>query len=166
MTYIFDTNTFSEAHKLYYPLDVVVSYWRWVEQTAHEGHMASIERVRDELTAGDPAGERYPLARWALDMPSSFWLPIGSPGATHLREIAAWANQPERIYSAQAISGFMASTDLFLVAQCMEAGGKLVTREVSDPSSRRRVKIPDVCLAFDVECIDPFTAYRRLGMRF
>ncbi|WP_367337204.1 DUF4411 family protein [Phycicoccus sp.] len=48
----------------------------------------------------------------------------------------------------------------------MEAGGKLVTREVSDPSSRRRVKIPDVCLAFDVECIDPFTAYRRLGMRF
>lgn len=166
MSHIFDTNTFSEAHKLYYPLDVVVSYWRWVEEAAREGHIASIERVRDELTAGDPNGERYPLARWALDMPSAFWLPLGSTGTTHLREIAGWANQPERIYSTQAVSGFMGSTDLFLVAQCIEVGATLVTREVSDPACKRRVKIPDVCLAFGVECIDPFTAYRRLGMRF
>lgn len=42
MSHIFDTNTFSEAHKLYYPLDVVVSYWRWVEEAAREGHIASI----------------------------------------------------------------------------------------------------------------------------
>ena len=41
----------------------------------------------------------------------------------------------------------------------------MVTRETTDPSCKRRVKIPDVCNAFGILCTDPFDAYRQLGMR-
>jgi hypothetical protein len=40
-----------------------------------------------------------------------------------------------------------------------------VTREQAAPELRRRIKIPDVCDAFGVKCMDPFRLYRELGLQ-
>lgn len=165
MRYLFDNNAFSEAHRLYYPLDTVPSFWRWLESGQMNGEAASIVKIKDELIAGDPKGERYPLARWALDVRPDFWVPTSPAAAAGLSEFVSWVAEPARPYSPQAVSEFMSSADLYLVAQCWADNATLVTRETADPACKRRVKIPDVCAASGVTCTDPFDAYRQLGMR-
>jgi hypothetical protein len=41
----------------------------------------------------------------------------------------------------------------------------VVTREQPAPEAKKKIKIPDVCNAFDVAWTDPFSLYRTLGMR-
>lgn len=37
--------------------------------------------------------------------------------------------------------------------------------EANRPGSKKKIKIPDVCDAFNVKWTDPFNLYRALGMR-
>ena len=67
--------------------------------------------------------------------------------------------------STQAIDAFMASADLKLIAHAMVSQATLVTREQPAPDSKKKIKIPDVCNAFNVVWTDPFSAYRTLGLR-
>jgi hypothetical protein len=59
----------------------------------------------------------------------------------------------------------MASADLKLIAHAMASGGTVVTREQPAPDSKKKIKIPDVCNAFQVPWTGPFGAYRALGLR-
>ncbi|WP_082034461.1 DUF4411 family protein [Nigerium massiliense] len=165
MMHLLDNNAFSEAHRTYYPLDLAPTFWDWLENGQLIDDVGSIVAIRDELTAGDPKGRRYPLAAWAMSIRGDFWHDPTPESAAAMVVVARWAASPKRKYRQSAVSEFMASADLRLIAQSIAEGATLVTRETSDPNCVRRVKIPDVCKAFDVECIDPFAAYRRLGLR-
>jgi len=94
------------------------SFWQWLESGPKTGEAASILKIKAELTAGDPKGERYPLARWALDVRADFWVPTSPAAAARLPELARWANAPTRPYTPQTVSEFMAAADLYLIAQC------------------------------------------------
>jgi hypothetical protein len=55
----------------------------------------------------------------------------------------------------------------FLIAYALARAEErcVVTVEVSKPSKKRQNrKIPDVCGDFGVRCLDPFQAYRYLGV--
>ena len=60
---------------------------------------------------------------------------------------------------------FQAVADGWLAAYAKKTEGVLVTLEQFDPNVRRRVPLPNVCHAFDVECISPFGMLRRLGVQ-
>jgi hypothetical protein len=102
---------------------------------------------------------------WAAAMPADFWLEDSADSLSNIRKLAAWANHPDRPYDQAAVSEFMSSADLRLIALAMATGGTVATREVPAPRARKKVKIPDVCEAFDVRCVTPFDSYRSLGMR-
>ncbi|MCB4209224.1 DUF4411 family protein [Arthrobacter sp. UM1] len=165
MLHLLDTNVFVEAHRTYLALDVAPTFWSWLTSGRAKGRIASVRRVRDELTAGDAAGKRYPLARWALDVSEDFWLPVTSESVSALRELTAWAADPARPYSQAAVSEFMDSADLHLIAQAAGAGAVVVTREKPDPQCRRRVKIPDACEPLGVTCVDTYAFLRAAGLR-
>ena len=59
----------------------------------------------------------------------------------------------------------MSSADLRLDAPAQALGATVVTREKSEPNSRKVVKIPDVCNENGVAWTDPFAVYRTLGLR-
>jgi len=48
-TYIVDSNFFIQAHSMYYPLDVMPSFWRRVMDLANAGRIISIDKVRNEI---------------------------------------------------------------------------------------------------------------------
>jgi hypothetical protein len=82
-----------------------------------------------------------------------------------LAEIARWVTKGS--YTPAAQSTFLQATaDYYLVAQARLGEHTLVTHEVPDPDAKRRVKIPDVCLAFGVKHISPFVMLRREKARF
>lgn len=159
MTYLLDANAFMEAARLYYSFDMVPAFWNWLQGGALAGRVNSIEAVRKEITNGQ--GD---LVTWARAMPSNFWLQDSADSLANTRHLAAWANHPDRPYNQAAISEFMASADLRLIALAMATGGTVATREVPAPRSQKKVKIPDVCDAFGVHCVTPFESYRSLGM--
>jgi hypothetical protein len=47
----------------------------------------------------------------------------------------------------------------------MTKGYTVVTQEVSAPQSKTEVKIPDLCTAMSVPCIDTFAMLRTLGIK-
>jgi hypothetical protein len=82
-----------------------------------------------------------------------------------MTQIVTWTTSADRSYTQAAIGEFLASADLRLVAQAAARGATVVTRERPEPQSKKRVKIPDACAAHGVPWTDPFTTYRRLGLR-
>jgi Domain of unknown function (DUF4411) len=53
-----------------------------------------------------------------------------------------------------------------LVAQALTLGFTVVTHETPDPTSRKRVKIPDACNAFGVPWMSPFKMLSAENVRF
>lgn len=134
--YLLDANAFMEANRLYYAFDIAPGFWTWLEDPALNGKVASIQAIRGEITAG--SGD---LVDWAKRLPSSFWLPDTTEVVGAMAQVSEWANSPDRQYKQAAVTEFMGSADL------------------------SRIKIPDVCNAFNVTWTDPFSAYRLLGLR-
>jgi hypothetical protein len=157
--FLLDANAFMEASRLYYTFDVVPGFWAWLSNDDLTGEVASIEAVRDEITAG--TGE---LVGWAGSLPGGFWLPDTTESVIAMAELAAWATDASRQYRQEAVDEFLDSADLKLVAHGMVSGAVVVTRERPAPESRKKVKIPDACNAFGVSWQDPFSAYRSLGL--
>jgi hypothetical protein len=83
-----------------------------------------------------------------------------------LRATATWVMDAERIYTYGARTEFLAKADYYFVAQAAAMGATVITTELSDPRSKKRVKIPDVCVALGVPYASPFTMLRNEGVRF
>ena len=60
MPYLLDTNVFIEAKNSHYGFDFCPAFWDWLDAANTKGLVFSIEKVRDELIAGDDE-----LAEWA-----------------------------------------------------------------------------------------------------
>ncbi len=52
-TYLLDTNVFIQAKNLHYGFDFCPAFWQWLVEQNEAGRVASIEKVGDELRAGD-----------------------------------------------------------------------------------------------------------------
>lgn len=158
--YLLDANAFMEANRLYYAFDLAPGFWIWLGGPTHGSKVASIDAVKDEIAAG--TGD---LADWARARPASFWLADTVDVVMAMTEVAAWATDPSRQYRQEAIDEFLDSADYKLIAHALATGSTVVTREQPAPDSKKKIKIPDVCNTFAVAWTDPFTCYRRLGMR-
>jgi predicted nucleic acid-binding protein len=67
--YVVDTNFFIQAHRSYYPLDVVPTFWRRVRDLAEEGKIVSIDKVKDEIY-----GNKDALRDWCKsNLPHNFF---------------------------------------------------------------------------------------------
>ena len=60
--YLVDTNVFIQAKNLHYGFEFCPAFWDWLVQQNRLGKVASIEKVADELRAGEDE-----LADWAKD---------------------------------------------------------------------------------------------------
>ncbi len=57
--YVVDTNFFIQAHRANYPLDIVQSYWKAIQQLAIAGKIISIDKVRDEIYRNEDVLKRW-----------------------------------------------------------------------------------------------------------
>ena len=51
--YLLDTNVFIQARNLHYGFDFCPAFWDWLIEQNAAGVVASIDKVADELAAGD-----------------------------------------------------------------------------------------------------------------
>lgn len=160
--YLIDANAFIEASRHYYSFSLAPRYWNWLYEQSVAGTVGSIKAVYDEIADGDDD-----LSVWVRDnTPDEFWLAEDDDSVAAIGDLAMWATGPTRQFTQAAIDEFMASADLRLVAQAKSRGATVITREVANTESKKRVKLPDAAAAVGVTCVQPFQAYEQLGLRF
>ena len=159
--HLLDANVFIEAKNFYYRFDTFPGFWEWLDSEQAKGQIASIEPICDELLRGNDE-----LAAWIKERKESGWfLPVDDVETQqNLALIAAWVmTQP---FKEAAKPDFLSGGDPWLIAKAKTMGATVVTQETFDAQSRKKVKIPNVCRAFQVPYINSFDLLRQTGATF
>ena len=159
--HLLDANVFIEAKNFYYRFDTFPGFWEWLDAEQAKGQLASIESIRDELLKGNDD-----LAAWIKERKNSGWfLSVENVDTQqNLAQIASWVMaQPVK---EAAKPEFLGGGDPWLIAKAKAIGATVVTQETFDAKSKKRVKIPNVCRAFHVPCINTFDLLQQTGATF
>jgi len=156
--YLLDANIFIQAKNLHYGFDFCPALWDWLIVQNAAGVVGSIDKVADELVAGDDN-----LADWAKARGATFFLPPDNSVVPALARVSAWSN--EQNYARAAIATFLQVADYWLVAHALAHRSVVVTHEVPSDSVRK-IKIPNACIGLAMPCVSAYEMLRRERARF
>ena len=156
--YLLDANVFIQAKNLHYGFDFCPAFWQWLDEQNYAGKVASIEKVADELHAGQDE-----LAKWAEERGDGFFLKLDDAVLPVLRTVSDWASNQG--YQAAAVATFLQVADYWLIAHALAHNCTVVTHEVP-ADTIRKIKIPNACIGLGLRCVNPYAMLRREGARF
>ena len=159
--YVLDTSVLTQAARSYYAFDIVPTFWDIMKQCAQNGHVISIDKVKDEIEEG-----KDQLKDWANgDFHFAFASTDDPNVLAAYAQVIQWAmSQQQYTDAAKAEFARAKNADAWVVAYAMAKGCVVVTQEESAPNSRAKIKIPDVCRAMQVPCVNTFQMMRELGI--
>ena len=158
MSYLLDANVFITAKNLHYGLDFCPGFWDWLIEANKTGKVFSIEKVRDEIEAGDDE-----LAEWVSSLDEGFFLKPDAGTLQAMGEVSNWVTSNG--YTPSAQNTFFQTADYWLIAQALAGGFVVVTHE-KPANTLNRVKIPNVCVGLGIKVMTPFEMLRRERARF
>lgn len=159
--YLLDSNVFIQAHRDTYPLDVVTSFWNKIKELAKNGVIISLDKVRKEIF--DKSSHEDELSNWCKKNLEDTFFYDSSDSIQNYISIIQWASSQTTRYNQSAIDEFLETdlADSWIVSFAKKNDFTIVTYEKGD-LSRKRIKIPDVCIHFNVRCITPIEMFREL----
>ena len=157
-SYLLDANIFIQAKNLHYGFDFCPAFWDWLVVQNEAGKVASIEKVGDELRAGNDA-----LATWAAERGDAFFLRPHEAVVPALGTVSHWANGSG--YQAAAVATFLQVADYWLVAHALAYNCTVVTHEVP-ADTIYKIKIPNACIGLGLRCMNPYDMLRLERARF
>lgn len=150
LKYLVDANTLIEAANVYYTFKRVPGFWEWLSVQITDGKVGSASLVKDEI--------EYPeeLVEWVAEQEAKgFFVDVSSPEIQkQFQRIARWVMSQN--FKPEHQAKFLNGADPWIIAAAKVLNCKVVTQEVSGGAGTRKVKIPDVCNAVGVECINTF----------
>lgn len=156
--YVLDTNVFLDSFERYYRPGTFPGVLDWLKLAAGTGAVCSIPQVRDEIRSTD--------IKETLDaFPGSLFLEFDGKSDQQLMKINDWVRNVDQ-FTDNAIQRFLSGADPSVIAFAKANGLTVVTAEVSNPNSRRKVRIPDVCAAFGVPVMNLPDMLERESARF
>jgi hypothetical protein len=161
--YIIDANTFMEAARGYYAFDIAQPFWDALPDFARRKRIISLDKVLDEINRGDDE-----LKRWANSEFNTYFADSQTSDVVQAyADLVNWADQ-HPTYLQMAKDEFMEddNADAWIIAYAKARDCTVVTDELSNPHSKKRIIIPDVCIAFGVPYCDVFTMLRALNFSF
>jgi hypothetical protein len=164
MQYVLDSNFFIQAHRVYYPMDVVPSFWERLKELAEIGSVISIDKVKEEIY-----GNKDQLKYWCSDnLPKGFFK-NSVEAIVQYKEVVRWAASKSSHYKQSAIDEFLQAeeADAFLIAYVLaDSKNRIIVTQEKGDNSTKKVKIPDVCLHFNLRYINTVKMMRELGLEF
>lgn len=158
MSYLLDANVFIQAKNLHYGFDFCPAFWDWLIENNRAGKVFSIEKVGDELEAGDDA-----LTTWAVERSADFFLKPDTRTAGEFAKVSSWATSQN--YEPAAVSTFLQIGDYYLVTHALAHGFTIITHEVPK-NTTKQIKIPDACIGLKIKFMSPYEMLRREKARF
>ncbi len=166
--YVLDANAFIEAKNRYYGFDLCPGYWVALIKYNEGKRLFSIAKVRDELVRkheSDKEPDR--LSDWAKNtVPKAFFKETADQAVVKaFREMVTWVNGESQFMPA-AKAEFARVADGWLIAFAKVNGMIVVTHEGYHADARKDVPMPNVCLEFDVKCVNTFEMLEALKVQF
>ena len=158
MAYFLDANVFIQAKNLHYGLDFCPAFWDWLIANNSKSKVYSIEKVGDEIEAGDDE-----LSKWAEQRGSGFFIKPDSAILPALKSISTWVTTQS--YDPAAVNTFLQVADYYLIAHAVAHNHTIVTHEKAS-TSVKKIKIPDVCIGLSIKFMSPYEMLRLERARF
>ncbi len=158
MSYLLDANVFIQAKNLHYGFDFCPAFWDWLIENNEAKKVFSIEKVGDEIEAGDDE-----LSDWAKERGSVFFLPPDAQTAAHFAAVSQWATSQN--YEPAAMNTFLQVADYYLVTHALAHKFTIVTHEVPADSTKK-IKIPNACIGLGIKFMSPYEMLRHEKARF
>lgn len=159
MKYLLDANTYIQAKNLYYNMDFCPAYWDWLDLQCQNGLIASIDQVGRELRDGNDE-----LASWTAQRAHHFL--DNADQVTQSNFVLIAKKVMEGNFNPANRDLFLAKADPWLIAKAMTLGATVVSNESHVDELSRKVKVPNICQAFDVPCISTFKLLKLVQARF
>ncbi len=158
--YVLDANVFIQAHKKYYAPDICPGFWLALVRNHETKTICSIDRIRAELVGGD-------VREWIeAEAPDTFFKRTEDKKVSDVfKDMVNWV-QNEQQFRPEAKAEFSSVADGWLVAYAKANGLVVVTHEEYAPDAEKKVKIPNVCIEFDVDYCSTFDMLRDLNEQF
>ena len=147
----------SPSRQGYYDFDLAPSFWMMLEDRSADGVLASTTRVCGEL-----ARRRDAVGAWAEARKESRL--FIEPNETVQDAFKKVADYVIGNYKHHRGAEFLGDADPWLIAHAIVDRGKVVTHEIPNSLMAQQVKIPNVCKAFNIECITLFEMFRELNI--
>lgn len=112
MTYLLDANVFIQAKNLHYGLDFCPAFWEWLAEKNAVGTVCSIDKVADELDAGEDE-----LTAWARQQSPDLFRKTDASVMPHFAAVSTWAMGQN--YEQTAINTFLQAADYYLIAHAL-----------------------------------------------
>lgn len=164
MAYLLDANVFMTAKQLHYGFDFCPAFWDWLVREHKTGKVYSIEKVADEIQAGQDD-----LSTWAANLTDSFFQEPNQNTLAALGSVSQWATNHAfpngQRYTPAAVSTFLQVGDYYLVAQALAGKHVVVTHEVP-ANTINKIKIPNACFALKIKYMTPYEMLRKEKARF
>jgi hypothetical protein len=160
--FVRDANVFIQAHRMHYAFDICPGFWTALVRQSRFGNVCSIDRVKGELL---DEGDR--LADWIdRTVPDGFFKATADQRVIQtFGDMTKWAHSEDQ-FTAEAKAAFASDVDGWLVAFAKVNGLIVVTHEEYAPQAKRIVKIPNVCVEFEVDYCNTFDMLRDVDERF
>ncbi|MCI0767268.1 DUF4411 family protein [Bacillus sp. TL12] len=163
--YVLDANVFIGAYRGYYAFDIVPSFWNTLVSLADNSKICSIDKIQQEIITPNDA-DPDELQEWTSENFRDYFERTDALDVLqNYAQIQQWAiNDPQ--YTQAAKDEFARNADAWLIAYAKAKGYTLVTHEVYNPESKKRILIPVVCRNFQVKCINTFEMLKDLQVQF
>lgn len=158
--YWLDSDVMIQAHRFHYAFDIAPGFWDGLERAIERNVLCSPQQVYDEILDG---GETDELERWARRMKElGFFCDPSENVQTLFGRVSQYVVDN---WDPHHSSPFLSGADPWLIAHALDAGTKICAHEVAAGPTSHKVKIPDVCQYFGVECIQVFELLRDLKLQ-
>lgn len=162
--YLFDTNIFIQSHNLNYHPSFCAGFWDWIVAGHKANKFYSIDKVSKEILR--PVATKDGLSQMLRDatIPKEFFVTSVADVkvASSYRKLMGWAYSNNHfLQKAKDEFARADSADAQLIATAMTYDYVIVTEEMSNPHSKKRILIPDAAKQFGVQCITLPTLLRK-----
>ena len=155
MIYFLDSNTFIEAKNRFYSFDLCPGFWDWLKTFPETNSVLTTTHVKEELVEQDDE-----LSNWIHTLPKDVFMEPSIEIQYKLKEIVNYIQS--RYKKKNEIDKFLSKADPWLIAAAMQCNGTVVTQEILvQGHTHNRIKIPNICKEFNVNCINIFELLRR-----
>jgi|SRR5215467_2078800 len=162
LIYWLDTNVFIRAKNGPYKFKVFGVFWAFFDEQITAGRSRCPKMVYQQIVNGEEPLDD--LARWVKTRrQSGLFVDANGEVQKYMNKVA---DHVMGNYEQQHAAHFLSGADPWLIAHSIHSKGVVVTHESARRPDAKVARIPDVCHAFKVPCIDTYEMLDRLGADF
>lgn len=160
--YWLDSNVFIQAKNGPYKFKTFGVFWAFLHEQINAGTIRCPKMVYQEIVTNEEPGDD--LAKWIKTRrQSGLFVEPDSDVQKAMQKVADYVMEN---YEQQHAAEFLSGADPWLIAHAIQTNGVVVTHESNRHPNAKKVRIPDVCAALGVSCINTYEMLDRLGADF